>query len=237
MELRQLTTESDRRIFAECLERARDTRGMSFRETVTSRLGAAHLAFGRVYGIFQDSSAATEAMLGGFILHDLGTLPQSFPRPDLSSLPAKYIFEGSDFWSLSTGVGRIAGAVAGAVAGLLQARALLVYPIVRPVDLTERYTRFHFEKIGEPIPNGFGEGNDGSDLWVQPMLLTGEALASYVRFGLDTLFFTAEEHALRALPLHLPDLATPRTDRPTVSAAQSSKLSGPLNGHNGAAAS
>jgi hypothetical protein len=156
------------------------------------------MTFGRLFALYERESDPAAQMLGGFILHDLATLPQSFPRPDLTHLPSQSVFEGSELWSLSTGVGRIAGMAAAAVAGLLQAKALLVYPVVKPVDLTVRYSRFDFIKAGDPLPNPYGRTSDGQTLWVQPMVLEGEPLARYVRMGFDFIFGAgADEPVLR----------------------------------------
>ena len=187
MQLRQLITEHERQLFAQSLAKARASRGGT-QQSSRSRLDHCHIAFGRLFALYESPADAPDEMVGGFSMHDLGTLPQSFPRPDLSHLPAESVFEGSELWSLSTGVGRIAGMAAAAVAGLLQARALLVYPLAQPVDLTLRYSRFDFVKAGEPLPNPYGRTNDGQMLWVQPMVLEGEALARYVRIGFDFIF-------------------------------------------------
>lgn len=188
MQLRQLITERERQLFAESLANARASRGIGIKQRAQSRLENSHLTFGRLYALYDHPADPTEKMLGGFIMHDLSTLPQSFPRPDLSHLPAHSVFEGSELWSLSTGVGRVAGMAAAAVAGLLQAKALLVYPLVKPVDLTLRYSRFDFVKAGESLPNPYGRTSDEQMLWVQPMVLEGEALERYVRIAFDFIF-------------------------------------------------
>ena len=126
MELRQLTAENERRIFAKCLEEARATRKSGFRECARSQLGRAHLALGNLYALYECEMDPPERMLAGFILHDLGTLPQSYPKPDVSHLPPHSVLEGGELWSLSPGAGRIARYVGAAVAGLLQAKAILL---------------------------------------------------------------------------------------------------------------
>lgn len=209
MQLRQLIAERERQLFTEALANARASRGIGIRQRAQSRLENSHLTFGRLYALYDHPSDPTESMLGGFIMHDLATLPQSFPRPDLSHLPAHSVFEGSELWSLSTGVGRIAGMAAAAVAGLLQAKALLVYPLVKPVDLTLRYSRFDFVKAGEPIPNPYGRTIDEQPLWVQPMVLDGDALERYVRIGFDFIFGAGGSEAtlrfdLPAIPAQTP---------------------------------
>ncbi len=188
MELRKLTSDYERQVFGECLTKARATRGVGFRETQRSLLGGSHLRFGSVYAIFENERDPLQRMLGGFIMHSLATLPQSFAKPDLSHLPPQSILEGSDLWSLSKGAGHVAARAAAAVAGFLQAKAIIVYPIVRPVDLTSFYARFSFATACEPIRNPFGETLDGGEIWVQPLTLEGDKLEAYIRWGFELLF-------------------------------------------------
>ena len=126
-------------------------------------------------------------MIGGFAFHDLATLPQSHPSPDLSHIPAQSIFEGSELWSLSKGVAPIAASAAAAVAGILRAKAILVYPICKPFDLSTPYIRFNFKPC-EPVRFPYGQTNEGDDIWVRPMVLEGEQLEDYIRAGFDFLF-------------------------------------------------
>lgn len=187
MELRQLTTESERNIFAACLTQARSTRGAGFRDKSKSRLTESHLAFGDLYALFEKDTDGREQMAGGFALHDLATLPQSHPSPDMSHLPAHSVFEGSELWSLSRGVAAIAASAAASVTGILQAKAILVYPICKPFDLSTPYTKFNFTAC-EPVRFPYGQTNDGDEIWVRPMVLEGDHLAEYIRAGFDFLF-------------------------------------------------
>ena len=188
MELRQLTTNHERQIFARCLSEARATRGFGFRETSRSMLGNAHIQFGNLYALFDEEGAPAEQMVGGFIAHDLATLPQSYPKPDVSHLPPRYVIEGGELWSLSRGAGRVAHHVAAAVVGLLQARAVIVYPIVEPADLTTQHFRLGFVPASERVRFPYGETTDGREIWVQPLILEGEALERYIGAGFDFLF-------------------------------------------------
>jgi hypothetical protein len=205
MELRQLKSDHERRIFGECLNNARANRGLGFREKPQSRFGAAHLRFGDVYGVFENFGEPTEQVKAGFIVHDLATLPQSFPKPDLSDLPAHSVIEGSDLWSLSGGLAKYAAAGAAAVAGIMQARAVIVYPLVTPVNLTAPYEQFKFEEASEPLKAPYSETLDGTEMWVQPLILRGEKLEEYIRWGFAFLFHRDGE----GLAL--------RFDRPSVS--------------------
>ncbi|HVN27512.1 MAG TPA: hypothetical protein VMT64_03455 [Candidatus Binataceae bacterium] len=189
MEVRQLTTEHERKIFAECLGRARATKGMiGTRETAGSKLDAVHLMFGNVYAVFERDCAPTEEMIAGFIFHDLASLPQSFSKPDLSHLPAKSVIEGGSLWSLSRGGAGIIRRVAPAMVGILQAEAVLLYPVCKPLDLTAPHRELGFEAACEPILNVFGETVEGEPIWIQPMVIQGAKLREYIRWGFDFLF-------------------------------------------------
>ncbi len=198
MELRQLTTDHERQIFAECLSKARATAGYGFRETARSRLGRAHLTFGNVYAIFENEGDPSERMAGGFIVHDLATLPQSFAQPDLSYLPPKSVIEGSELWALTRGAAGVAKRIAPAIAGLLQAKAVVLYPFIKPFDLTAPHAQLGFVNACDPIQYHFCETLEGEDLWVQPMVLQGEKLDEYIRRGFDYLLGgQRDRHVLR----------------------------------------
>lgn len=188
MELRQLITDHERQTFARYLSEARATRGFGFRETSRSVIGKAHIQFGNLYALFEDEGAPAEQMVGGFITHDLASFPQSFPKPDMSHLPPRYVLEGGELWSRSRGTGRIAHHVAAAVAGLLQAKAIIVYPIIDPMDLTTPHLQLGFMPASERIKWPFIETNDGREIWIQPLVLEGERLEQYVGAGFDFLF-------------------------------------------------
>ncbi len=188
MELRRLISDHERQIFAKCLAEARATRGFGFRESPRSVVGKAHLQFGNLYALFEDDGAPAEQMVGGFITHDLATFPQSHPKPDMSHLPPRNVLEGGELWSLSRGSGRIAHHVAAAVAGLLQAKAIIVYPIVDPVDLTTPHLQLGFVHASERVKWPYVETLDGGEIWIQPLVLEGERLEQYIRAGFDFLF-------------------------------------------------
>jgi hypothetical protein len=188
MELRQLTTDHERQIFANCLAEARATRGIGFRETSRSVLGRAHMQFGNLYALFETEGAATEQMAGGFVAHNLATFPQSYPKPDLSHFPPRYVIEGGELWSLSRGTGRIAHHVAAALVGLLQAKAVIVYPIIDPVDLATPHLQLGFVPASERVKWPFAETIDGHEIWVQPLILEGERLEEYIGAGFEFLF-------------------------------------------------
>jgi hypothetical protein len=188
MELRQLITDHERQIFATRLAEARATRGIGFRELSSSVLGKLHIQFGNLYAIFEEEGAPAETMVGGFITHNLATFPQSCPKPDVSHLPPRYVLEGGELWSLSRGTGRIAHHVVAAVAGLLQAKAIIVYPMIDPVDLTTPHLGLGFVPASERVKWPFLETNDGRDIWAQPLILEGARLDRYIGAGFDFLF-------------------------------------------------
>lgn len=193
MELRQLNTDREREIFRECLVKARATHGLGFRETANSQLGRAHLLLGNLYALFEEPGDPAERMVAGFILHDLATFPQSYPKPDVSHLPARSVIEGGELWSLSHGAGRVARAIGAAVAGILQARAILLYAVYRPMDLTPTYRPLGFVDACEAVLWPYGETLDGGEMWIQPLILEGERLEQYIRSGFDFLFGSSED--------------------------------------------
>lgn len=192
MELRQLTTSDERERFGEFLVKARNAHGGGFHDTARSRIGNSYLLFGNVYGIFEDENDPLERMVGGFIVHDLATLPQSYPKPDVSHLPPRSVIECGELWSLSKGIARFAAIATAVLAGAEQTKAIIVYPIVKPVDRAAVYARMNFVKACEPVKFPYGETTDGDAVWVQPMILEGEKLEDYIRSGFEFLFKNRE---------------------------------------------
>ena len=190
MEVRQLTTDQELRTFAERVSQARATRGLGFVDNSMPRLQK-HLRLGIAYGIFETDDGAQD-MVAGFIMHDLLSLPQSFSKPDLSRLPPESVIEGGTLWSLSRGAAGVARQIAPVIVGILQAKAVLLYPVCRPVDLTAPHRELGFVDASEPIPNQFARTFGGERLWVQPLILQEERLQAYVRWGFDCLFRNEE---------------------------------------------
>lgn len=145
-------------------------------------------------------------------MHDLASLPQSYSRPDLSHLPPRSVLEGSELWSLSKGIARIAAVAAAVVAGIAQAKAIIVYPIVRPIDLRTFYAQLNFVEVGEPLRWPYAETADGGEIWVQPMILQGEKLEDYIRSGFEFLFKNREGRQVLRFdrPLPAPASKSPR---------------------------
>lgn len=232
MELRQLTTDHERQIFGECLAKARATGGVGFREKSGCQVGRAHLMCANVYAIFVNEGEPPERMVGGFIVHDLATLPQSFPRPDVSHLPPKSVIEGGELWSLSRGAAGIAKRVAPAVAGLLQAKAIILYPLIKPFDLTAPHTQLNFVPASEPIRNPYAETVEGGEIWLQPMILQGEKLEEYIRKGFEFLFASEGDRRVLRFNASLPAPRPPRLEvAPLPAREDAGLLVNPINRH------
>lgn len=188
MELRLLTTEAERRAFARRLSEVRVMRGAGFSETRRSVIGEVHLAFGNLYGLFDEREAIPE-MIGGFAMHDLAMFSQSYNKPDLTHLPPETVFECGELWASAAGAGRLLRYAGAILAGVLKANALLLYPIYKPWNLTGGYK--YFVRAGEPIEWPYARTLEGGKIYVQPMVLEGEALARAVaeasQYGFELL--------------------------------------------------
>jgi hypothetical protein len=181
MELRLLSTESERRIFSDRVEQIRARHGGGFRERARSRLGEIQLTFGNLYALFKHDDDPAELMIAGLVIHDLEMFPQTCSKPDLSHLPPRSVLEVSDLWSRAVGAGTLARAGAAILAGLLKARALLAYLSVKPVDGTPFYRGVGFVNAGEPIKYPYLETLTEEPIWAQPMIMDGEALNKLTR--------------------------------------------------------
>lgn len=195
MELRQLSTDSERRLFAHSLVQTRMLKGAGFSETKRSMVGEVHLAFGRLYALYDEQGPAPDEMLAGFVLHDLGTFPQSYPKPDLSRFTPEYTFECGELWAKAAGSARLVRQAAWILVGQLRAEAVLVYPIFKPWNLTLAY-RGGFESVCDPIEWPYARTLDGGKILVQAMVSEGENLGRSIaeagQFG-----FHADEGAAR----------------------------------------
>ncbi len=216
MELRLLMTEEERRIFAHRMVEARAKRGIGFCETKRSLLGRVHLAFAQLYGLFEHEGDPAERMVSGFSQHDLGSFPQTYPKPDLSHLPARSVIECGELWSFSKGAGLLARRGAAILAGLFQARAILVYPVVKPWDGTTSYAETNFVTVCEPVDWPYGQTLDGGKIWVQPMLLEGDNLQKLIHRVFEMGFEARERCAIIRFDNPLP--SQPSLDRPAIPA-------------------
>lgn len=180
MELRQLVSGEERQEFAHNLVQTRIAKGAGFCETKSSLVGEAHLAFGRLYALYDDKGPSPEEMIAGFVLHDLGTFPQSYPRPDLTHLPPEFVIECGELWAKAAGSARATRQAAWIVAGLMKVQAILLYPIFKPWNLSSAYRR-DFERSGDPIQWPYARTLDGGKIFVQAMVSQGEKLDRMIR--------------------------------------------------------
>jgi hypothetical protein len=214
MELRLLVEDDQRRVFARRMIEARAKRGIGFSETKRSLLGKVHLAFAQLYGLFEHDGDPADRMISGFSQHDLGSFPQTYPKPDVSHLPARSVIECGELWSFSKGAGLLARRGAAILAGLFQARAILVYPVAKPWDGTISYAETNFVKACEPVDWPYGQTLDGAKIWVQPMLLDGDNLQKLIHRVFEMGFETREHHTVIRFDNPLP--FQPSLDRPAI---------------------
>ncbi len=196
MELRLLSTESERTIFAARTERIRARNGVGFKERPRSRLARIHLTFGNLYALFENDDDPAERMIAGLVMHDLEMFPQTCSKPDLSHLPPRSVLEVSELWSCAVGAGTLARAGAAIMAGLLDARAILAYLAVKPFDGTPFYRTGGFVDAGEPVEYPYLETLKGETIWAQPMILEGESLAKVTRVFSQLIVETCDDYRI-----------------------------------------
>ncbi|HZP46862.1 MAG TPA: hypothetical protein VFB15_14525 [Candidatus Binataceae bacterium] len=180
MELRLLSTAEERQIFARNLVETRLAKGAGFCETGRSQVGEAHLAFGRLYGLFADESAGLDDMMAGLVMHDLASFPQSYPKPDLTHYPPESVLEFGELWAKIAGSARIIRQAGAILAGELHAQAVLAYPLFSPWNLSAAYHR-DFDPAGSPIEWPYIRTTDGNRMFVQAMVSEGEKLARMIQ--------------------------------------------------------
>lgn len=191
MEMRLLTTEGERNVFAQRLADARAGHGASFRDVGRLRSrNMIRLAAADIYGLFEAESDHVERMTAGVALHDLAVYPQSCREPDLSGYAPQSVLECSDHWSLSRGAGMHAWRGIAVQVVRRNPRAVLVYLAVGRSDHGGFYTAMGFVNAGTPVEYPYLEGPDQGRLWVQPMILEADALAKLTanvrRLRIDT---------------------------------------------------
>lgn len=178
MELRLLTTESERSIFLSRLDQARAKHGSSFRENNQFQsTNRQRLDCSRLYGLFQNETAPANAMIAGIAMHDLRSFPQSCDEPDLSHLPADGVVECSDHWSLSSGAGMLVWVGLAVPMRLLGIQAVLAYLAAGEGACAHAgfYELMGFVAAGPVVPHPFVEDVHGQKLPVQPVILQGDA--------------------------------------------------------------
>jgi hypothetical protein len=188
MELRLLKTNSERQTFGRRLSEVRMMRGAGFCETRRSLIGEVHLAFGNLYGLYDDRDLMPE-MIGGFAMHDLAMFGQSYAKPDLTHLPPETVFECGELWAIAAGAAPLVRNAGIILAGLFKAKAALVYPIFRPWNLSGGYK--YFARVGEPIQWPYIHTLNGEKIYVQAMVLEGDALSAAIadvgQYGFEVL--------------------------------------------------
>ena len=224
MQLRLLTKQTERREFADRMMRARAGKGLGFSETPQSVLGEIHLSHGGVYALYDEEGPEPDEMLAGFVIHDLATFPQSYPRPDLTHLPAQTVYECGELWALAPGAARVARHAGFILAGIFEAQAVLVYPMLKPRDLTFFYKTF--SRAGKPILSPYMKTLDAGEIWAQAMVLEGLALEMTVNVATALSFESYDGQTLqfrnpfpivprinRRIPVHAPGLKEARGAR------------------------
>ncbi len=178
MEMRLLTNQREREIFALRLAEARAKNGASFRDVGRTQVhNRVRLESSSLYALFEADSEPASRMVAGAAIHDLEAYPQSCHQPDLSHLTPRSVLECSDHWSLSRGAGMYSWR--GIAVQLLHRdpSAVLVYLAAGSSDHCGFYSAMGFVKAGDIVEHPYLEGPDDGKLWVQPMLLAGDALA------------------------------------------------------------
>jgi len=224
LQLRILTTQTERREFADRMVRARAGKGLGFSETPQSVLGAIHLDHGGVYALYDEEGPEPDEMLAGFVIHNLATFPQSFSRPDLTRLPPEHVYECGELWALAPGAARLVRHAGYILAGLKEAQAILVYPMLKPRDLSFFYKTF--SRDGEPILSPYMKTLDGGEIWAQAMVLEGLALEMTVNIATAVSFESFDGQTLqfrnpfpimprinRRIPLRAPNVPEVRGKR------------------------
>src|SRR6516165_6972562 len=192
MELRLITTCAERDMFRANMAVARASRGGKFRETPKSRASEIQLAFARLYGVFDEGNP--DDMLGGFSIHCLNEFSQSFPSPNLSHLPPSAVYEAGQLWVLSHEAAQALRRGSMILVGLLQAQALLIYPLIIPRDVSSLYRVFR--RVGPPFELPFAETMAGEKIYMQAMLLEGDSLREQVDLASQDGFETQGGHAV-----------------------------------------
>lgn len=192
MELKLLKTQTERDKFRAGMLEAREARGGKFRETASSRVSEIQLAFARLYGVID--VAHPDLLLGGFSIHCLNEFSQSFPIPNLSHLPPSTVYEAGQLWTSSLDAAQVLRKGSMILLGLLQAQALLIYPLIIPRDTSILYRVF--KRVGPPFELPFAETVKGEKVYMQAMLLEGSDLRQQVQLASRDGFETSDGHSL-----------------------------------------
>ncbi len=195
MQLRVLTSLDERREFADRMVRARAGKGLGFSETPQSVVGEVHLDHGEVYALYDEAGPEPDEMLAGFVIHNLAMFPQSYPRPDVTHLPPEHVYECGELWALAPGAARLARHAGYILAGARGAQTILVYPMLKPRDLTFFYKTF--SPVGGPILSPYVKTLDAGEIWLQAMVLEGLALEMTVNVASAISFESFDGQTLK----------------------------------------
>jgi hypothetical protein len=181
MEMRLLTTELEREIFAQRVLQVRAEHGGHYREVRNGMIdNRKRLAASRLFGLFEDEVDLPHRMIAGIAIHSLEAFPQSCAEPDLSHLSPNSVFECGDHWSLGKGAGMRMWCGAAIQIARMEPRAILAYLAVGPSDHMGFYTAMGFAPTGNPAVYPYVERQDGGNPLLQPMVLDGVALQKLV---------------------------------------------------------
>ena len=176
MELRRLFAAGALGQFRSGLARSR-VKVLNFKETAASKVAEIHLRFGQVYGLYDTASsgvAGENPLVGGFTMHSLGDYGLTHPVSGLGHLPPNAVFEAVQLWSEHLDAAAAVKQGFMLAAALCQARALVVYPVISPKDMSLLYKGF--ARVGSPFAIPFVETASGEPIWIQSMVLQGNAL-------------------------------------------------------------
>ncbi len=224
MEMRLLTTESERNVFAQRLADARAGHGASFRDVGRSQArNMVRLAAADIYGLFETESDHVERMTAGVALHDLAIFPQSCQQPDLSRYAPESVLECSDHWSLSRGAGMHAWRGIAVQVVHRSPRAVLVYLAVGRSDHGGFYSAMGFVNAARPLYIRISKDQTRADCGFSRSILEGDALARLTSNVHRLKIETPDNY--RTVRLDRSDRLRPAANRYPLRAAETSAAS------------
>jgi len=202
-------TDKERDRFRASMVENRASKGGKFRETTRSRVSEIQLTFARLYGVFEEASP--QDLLGGFSIHCLNEFSQSFPIPNLSHLSPSAVYEAGQLWASSHEGAQALRKGAMILLGLLQAQALLIYPLIIPRDVSTLYRVF--KRVGPPFELPFAETLTREKVYMQAMLLEGDELRQQIELACRDGFETRGGHSI--IRFNVPDIDEKSESRPS----------------------
>jgi len=187
-----LKTAIERERFRVSMLKVREIRGAKFKETAISRVSEIQLAFARLYALVDGDGP--DCLLAGFSVHCLNEFSQSFPMPNLSHMAPSTVYEAGQLWASSHDAARALRKGFMILLGLLQAQALLIYPLIIPRDVSSLYRVF--KRVSPPFELPFAETVKGEKVYMQAMLLEGDDLRQQVQLSAHDGFETCNGHSV-----------------------------------------